>query len=140
VTPPNGMVLDASAALGWLLNDVDAETREEIDHRLAQGFALVPELWHCEVSNALRTSVRRGLIDRRYVDSACMLLEKLDIRTDVVGSPVRRLTDEALHHDLTSYDVTYLLLARDRGLPLATLDQELSAAAARAGVPLVLSS
>ena len=37
---------------------------------------------------------------------------------------------------LTAYDVSYLLLARDRGLPLATFDGELAAAARTAGVEL----
>jgi predicted nucleic acid-binding protein len=36
---------------------------------------------------------------------------------------------------LTSYDAAYLELAMREGLPLATLDQQLRDAAARAGVP-----
>lgn len=40
-------------------------------------------------------------------------------------------------HRLTIYDATYLELAIRRGLPLATLDQELRVAAEREGVPLL---
>jgi predicted nucleic acid-binding protein len=37
---------------------------------------------------------------------------------------------------LTSYDALYVDLARQEGLPLATLDKSLRAAAAKAGVAL----
>ena len=37
---------------------------------------------------------------------------------------------------LTADDVSYLLLARDRGLPLATFDGELAATAQSTGVEL----
>jgi predicted nucleic acid-binding protein len=140
VTAPNGVVLDASAALGWLLGDVDDETRGIIDGVLTQGFALVPELWHTELANALRTCVRTGRIEPDYIDSACRLMDRLDIRTDVVGAPIQRLTAEALHHDLSAYDTSYLVLARDRGLPLATLDRQLAAVAAREGIALALDA
>ena len=138
MTVPHGIVLDASAALGWLLHDVDATTQRSIDELLTQGFALVPELWHSEMANALRTCVRTQRIDLEYVDSACRLIERLDVRTDVVGAPLRRLTSEAVRHDLSAYDTSYLLLARDRGLPLATLDRQLAKAAERERIPLAL--
>ena len=38
---------------------------------------------------------------------------------------------------LTVYDAAYLELARRTGLPLATLDRELAAAARAAAVPLI---
>jgi predicted nucleic acid-binding protein len=41
-------------------------------------------------------------------------------------------------HDLTAYDTAYLLLAKDRGLPLATLDRPLARAAELAEVELIL--
>lgn len=63
---------------------------------------------------------------------------QLDIRTDVVGTQAQRLTLEAYAHDLTAYDTTYLLLAKDRGLPLATLDRQLARAAVASGVRLAL--
>ena len=40
-------------------------------------------------------------------------------------------------HKLTSYDAAYLDLALNRGLPLATLDKELRAAAKKIGVKLL---
>jgi len=43
----------------------------------------------------------------------------------------------AEQHKLTAYDATYLELALRRGLPLATRDKPLAAAAQKAGVELL---
>jgi len=43
-------------------------------------------------------------------------------------------------HQLTAYDSAYLVLAQREGLPLATSDEKLQAAAQAAGVPLVAST
>lgn len=138
MTHQGGVVLDASATLAYLLHDIDDEGLTKINELLASGFALVPHLWHQEVANGLRNAVRRGLISPDVVPVMCELLDCLDIRTDVVGNPVIRLAREALDDGLTAYDVTYLLLARDRGLPLATLDRELAQAADLHGVVLAI--
>ena len=130
--------MDASAAVAWILRDGSTEDEVRIDDVFATGFALVPELWHCEVANALRSALRAGRIDESFVREACELLGELDIRTDVVGVPVQRLALEAHATGLTAYDTCYLLLARDRGLPLVTLDAALASAAALANVDLVL--
>ena len=42
----------------------------------------------------------------------------------------------ARDHNLSAYDAAYLELAMRRGLPLATLDDKLKAAAQAVGVPL----
>ena len=39
-------------------------------------------------------------------------------------------------HRLTAYDATYLQLAQESGLPLATADRDLRNAALTAGVPI----
>jgi predicted nucleic acid-binding protein len=41
------------------------------------------------------------------------------------------------HHGLTAYDAAYLVLAEREGIPLATTDGKLRAAAQAAGVPLL---
>ena len=133
-----GAVIDASTAIGWILRDGDPEAEAKIDDLLTNGFALVPELWHAEMANAFRTAMRAGRVDAEFVVGVCELLDQLDIRTDVVGSQVQRLALEAHKHGLTSYDPSYLLLARDRGLPLATHYRELAKAAAAANVALLL--
>ncbi|MCX6423419.1 MAG: type II toxin-antitoxin system VapC family toxin [Actinobacteria bacterium] len=132
-----GAVLDASAAIRWVLRDGHPEAEAKIDSLLTDGFVLVPELWQAEMANAFGTAMRAGRVDAAFMVDVCERLDQLDIRTDVVGSQVQRLALEAQKHGLTSHDACYLLLARDRGLPLATLDRELAKAAA-ANVALLL--
>ena len=132
------MVLDASAAVTWVLRDSRPEDESRIDQLVSTGFVLVPELWHAEMANAFRSAIRAGRIDEEFVVRVCEQLNQLDIRTDVVGTQVQRLALEAHARDLTSYDTSYLLLAKDRGLPLATLDRRLAHAATVAGVTLAL--
>lgn len=137
-TAHGGVVLDASAAVTWVLRDGRPEDEARIDELLTTGFILVPELWHVEMANAFRSALRAGRIDEAFVVGVSEQLELLDVRTDVVGSQVQRLALEAHARDLTAYDTAYLLLAKDRGLPLATLDRPLAKAAAATGVELAL--
>jgi len=131
-------VLDASAAVTWVLRDGQPEQEQQIDELVTNGFLLVPELWHAEMANALRSAMRAGRVDEEFVVGVCERFDQLDIRTDVVGTYVQRLALEAHARGLTAYDTTYLLLAKDRGLPLATLDRELADAAVSVGVPLAV--
>lgn len=138
MSAPGGFVLDASAAVTWALRDADPEVEARIDERLCSGFVLVPELWHAEVANAFRSALRDERVDEAFVIDVCEHLDQLDIRTDVVGAQIRRLALSAHAHQLTAYDAAYLLLAKDRGMPLATCDRALARAARAAQVELVL--
>jgi predicted nucleic acid-binding protein len=51
--------------------------------------------------------------------------------------PARDALGNARSFQLTAYDAVYLDLARREGLPLATLDKGLRAAAVKAGVALL---
>lgn len=136
MTAPGGMVIDASVVLRWLLESEPDPHASQAMESLDERFALVPVLWHFEVANGLRNAIRAGIHPPETITAFADRLELLDIRTDVVAPQVRRLGNEALTSGLTAYDVTYLLLARDRGLPLATFDGELAAAARSTGVDL----
>jgi predicted nucleic acid-binding protein len=53
------IVLDASVAVSWLLDDEDSATSEQAYRRaLAGEVLLVPAHWWMEVTNALVTAVR----------------------------------------------------------------------------------
>lgn len=132
-----GSVIDASVTLRWLLESEPDSRASEVMESLDEQFALVPVLWHLEVANGLRNSVRVGIYSPEVITAFSSRLELLDIRTDVVAPQVQRLGLEAITTGLTAYDVSYLLLARDRGLPLATFDAELAEAARSVGVELV---
>jgi len=60
---------------------------------------------------------------------------KVDTQVDL--GPARDAHASARAFQLTAYDALYLELARRKRLPLATLDKELRAAVAKAGVALL---
>ena len=136
MTAAEGMVIDASVVLRWLLeSDPDPHASQAME-ALDERFALVPVLWHFEVANGLRNAVRAGIHPPETITAFADRLELLDIRTDSVTPHLWRLGNEAVISGLTAYDVSYLLLARDRGLPLATFAGELAATARSTGVDL----
>jgi predicted nucleic acid-binding protein len=83
--------------------------------------------------------VRRGRHDAAFRDATLADLAVLPITVDPetdrqAWSATLQL---ATRHRLTLYDAAYLELAQRRGLPLATLDRELRAAAAAERVVLL---
>lgn len=101
-----GVVIDASAAVTWVLRDGTPEDEAQIDELVSTGFVLVPKLWHLEMANAFRSAMRVGRIDEEFVVGVCEQLDQLDIRTDVVGIDIQRLALGAHARDLTAYDTS----------------------------------
>jgi predicted nucleic acid-binding protein len=134
-------VLDASVSLGWFLDHPVAPYANRVKHLLETGArAVVPALWHLEMANGFAQAERRGLLSAADADLCLVQTEQLlgraiESETELVSLRQACLTARAFR--LSSYDAAYLDLARRAGLPLATLDQPLRAAAARAGVEIV---
>jgi predicted nucleic acid-binding protein len=111
--------------------------------RLVQGErAWVPALWHLELGNVLLGAKRRGRIDQAGIEGFLSRLAVYDIAVDdqTMERAWQKTLDLALQHSLSTYDAAYLELALRRGLPLASLDRELIAAARACGVTLCLQS
>ncbi len=132
------LVLDTSVTMSWAFGEIDpyaAHVRE----LLAADEALVPPIWALEVANTILVGERRGRLDQAVSTRFLSLLQGLDIVVDMAGAE-RFLTvvlGLARAQGLSSYDASYLELAMRDGVPLATTDDALRAAAARVGVPLV---
>lgn len=132
-------VLDGSTALAWVLpGEGDAGTDALLD-RITQAGALTPSLWPLETANVLLVAQRRGRITLAERQQALTTLAELPIHVD--PHTVFHAWGDTLHlaetQRLTVYDASYLELALRAGLPLASRDQELRAAAASCGVPLL---
>ena len=130
------LVLDASMAIAWMFGDERTEgTAAALRHVVAEG-AIVPSLWRLEVANVLRNAVRRGRCDEAYVDRSLSRLGQypitVDAETDDHAWGATRIL--AREPGLTLYDAAYLELAKRSGLPLASCDRLLVAAAAARGV------
>jgi len=129
------IVLDASVALAWCLDDETSVYADSVLSTLDVEDAVVPHHWALEVANGLLAAERRGRLRADETPALVTLLLSLPI----VPEPLARERDltetlkTAREHGLTTYDAAYLELARRIGAPIATLDGALAAAARRVG-------
>jgi predicted nucleic acid-binding protein len=111
--------------------------------KLAAGStAVVPSIWTAETANTLVKAVRRGVLTEEDAEYGLQQLEILTMSGPriAVSPSVKSLREAyvaARKHQVSAYDGAYLQLAIDEGLPLATLDNGLRAAALKAGVELL---
>ena len=135
----SAFVIDASAVLAWCFEDEGGPEADLLIERVATEGAAAPGMWSLEVANGLVMGERRGRI--RPAESAAFvaMIEELPLIADQ-ATGARALHETmglAREHRLTVYDAAYLELAMRLGLPLATGDRSLGAAAERAGVALL---
>jgi len=107
--------------------------------RVGKGGAVAPGLWPLEVANVLLAAERRGEIAAGGRARALRYIAALPIAIDAETAAHAWSATFALaeHHGLSAYDAAYLELAQRRALPLASLDEDLRAAARTAGVELL---
>ena len=132
-------VLDASVALAWSFRDERNAYAHQVLRRLEDDPALVPAVWMLEVANGLLVAERRARFTAADVAQVYGVLADLPIEWSALtlDQALGPVLDLARAHGLSAYDAAYLELAMREGLPLATQDEALRAAAQRVGVPLV---
>ena len=132
-------VVDSSVAAAWCLADETNDQADGILERLTDEQAVVPALWIIEMANVLVVAQRKGRIDPDDVDRAVGMLLELPIEIEAAEpDAMGRLYRLARKHELSAYDAAYLDLATRNGLALATFDADLTQAAGRAGVTLLV--
>jgi len=134
----NYLVLDASTAIGWMVDEPAPRISLTALHLLQSGtIGVVPELWYYEISNALITAERRGRASAQLVSSHLADIERLAVFLEVSPTTPSALVAAARQSGLTAYDAAYFELALRRNLPLATLDDKMRVAARRAGIEIL---
>jgi predicted nucleic acid-binding protein len=133
------LVLDTSIALAWCFEDEQTPGKMELLDRVTEAGAVVPQLWPLEALNGLLAAQRRGRLDAALRKRLAGFLRGLPIAIDEdttrqVWSATVGLAES---YGLTVYDAAYLELAIRLGVPLASGDIALRAAADGAGVPLL---
>ena len=132
----SALVIDSSIALTWCFEDEASPETDLLFERVRDEGAIVPGLWHLEVSNVLLQAEKRGRIGAGDVALRLDLIADLPISVDheTTARAWREILTLARAEKLTTYDAAYLELAFRRGLPLLTLDDELAGAAKRLGL------
>ena len=133
------IVMDASVTMAWCFEDEATPYTEAVLDLLRNTGAVVSAVWPLEVANVLLVGERRQRLTPARTARFVQLLQSLPITvdTEVLTRALGPVLALAREPGLTAYDATYLELAMREGLPLATQDAQLSAAATRLGVPLV---
>lgn len=136
-----GFVLDGSVAMAWYFKDESNEYASAVQDSLGASRAVVPSLWPLEVANTILVGERRKRSNQAQAAAWTGLLGALPITVDLETST--RTFTEILNlgrdRNLSAYAAAYLELAMRRGLPLATLDEKLKAAATAVGVGIYLA-
>lgn len=136
----SAFVLDASTAISWCFQESDTSYTRAVADALARGAEVyVPHVWPLEVTNVLLKFLRQRKITREEFDEYLRQLETLGVRVDseeVADRAFGTTLALAIRHQLTSYDASYLELARRLSLPMATADRNLLQAARQTRTPL----
>jgi len=129
-------VLDCSVALAWCLEDESNEYADNLLDLLVDQQAIVPSLWHLEVMNVLLMAQRRGRVEQGKIPLILQTLSNLPISTDKreIGINDENFINFANQYQLTSYDATYLYLAKREKIPVATLDKKMQQVAIELGL------
>lgn len=132
-------VIDNSVVMTWCFKDENSQYSDYILDKLSGATAFVPSIWPLEVTNVLLVAERKERMGEAGSMRFIALLTELPIIVDQ-ETPERMMKEIfalARKHNLSTYDASYLDLAMRRGLPIATLDKNLLAAAKRSDVPVL---
>jgi predicted nucleic acid-binding protein len=123
------IVLDASAAIDWLLQTAVGQQIE--DRIYSRGESLhAPHLLDLEVAQVLRRLLREGAVSGPRADQA--MQDLLDLRVTRYPHFVFLPHIWRLRHDLSAYDAAYVALTKKLGATLITRDVRLISASGRA--------
>lgn len=126
------IVIDTAAVLAVLLEEPE---RPALLAATTGAVLFAPSSLPWEVGNALVAAVRRRRLTSTEAQAGWTAYQAIPIR--LVEVEIGRAMALATERGVYAYDAYMLELARNRGLPLLTLDAKLSDAARLTGIPLV---
>jgi predicted nucleic acid-binding protein len=132
----DAFVLDASVTLSWYFEGESSAYADGIAEQFPAVQAIVPAVWPLEVANAVLMGERRKRGSVMTAAQFAASLAALPIAVDeaMLNCVFNEILAIARGQNLSVYDASYLELATRSGLPLASLDNKLRAAADALGV------
>ena len=130
------MVIDASIAAAWFLPDEKNSAADRILNELRSKTGHVPALFWFELRNLFLMAERRGRLKPGDALLSMAQLRGLPLRDEGAGGDAVIL-GIAAKHSLAAYDASYLGLAVQLALPLATADKTLANAARLEGITVL---
>ncbi len=124
--------MDASIALRWLLDEVEASSAFDL---LEKSVLHAPDFLLVEVSNVLWVKTRAQTLDRDGAEELYERLTELPITFWPTAELIARARTASFAYDLTLYDALYVALSERSGYPLATADRGIITALQRSGKP-----
>lgn len=110
----------------WCFEDEACAYGDKALDQLAVGAtAVVPQLWLSEVANVLLVAERRHRLTKRKADAFVARLGDLPIVVWDGQAVFGDVLEIGRRHSLTAYDATYVAMANQLALPVATLDRGL---------------
>lgn len=119
------LVIDASVALKWFVEEINTEKALEIlNHITEKALPIVPSLFFYEIANILRYKPEFGIKDIKEINS---VLTNLGFRVEPLEGELADLTVElAFQHGITIYDASYIAISNKRKCDFVTADEKLS--------------
>ncbi len=123
------IVLDASAAIDWLLQ---TPAGQHIEKRLCSRNETLhaPHLIDLEVTQVLRRLALQGVVSEHRADEA--VRDLLDLRITRYPHLVLLPRIWQLRHNFSAYDAAYIVLAEKLGAAIVTRDARLASASGHA--------
>jgi len=137
------LVVDCSFFMSSILPDETQDKIEDVFHGISQKkfTVYVPSIFYLECSNVLVSSLSRNRINQESFEEYSNLLKLMPITVDkfsATSESIYSISRLANKHNLSSYDASYLDLAIRLEASIASLDQKLLDACAKANIPSVL--
>jgi predicted nucleic acid-binding protein len=123
------IVLDASAAIDWLLQ---TSVGQQVEKRIySHNESLhAPHLLDLEIAQVLRRLTREGMLSAHRANQA--ITDFLDVRISRYPHFLLLPRIWQLRHNLSAYDAAYVALAEKLGATLVTRDNRLASASGHA--------